>query len=143
VDLPETGQTFSYTFNAKVVGPAKQARREFVERHLRKNYPALVGFGLVAGFVCLLLGGRPHRVKPAGCCLLLAAGWFTSRALFDGLLDTDFDFGYSGPARFMQWVSPVFILILFLAGALAAGFIRSRMRPPEPGPESKPGGGGV
>jgi hypothetical protein len=86
-----------------------------------------VALGLAAGFACIVLGGRPDAIKPAGCSLLLAAGWFVGRAVWIEVLGANLG-TYASSGRFMSCISPVFIVILFLGATLAATFLQPRIR---------------
>jgi hypothetical protein len=85
-----------------------------------------------ATFLVVLFGeildkGRFCRVV---ACLALVVGWLLGRAALFGLIDANMSFGVD---RFMGCVSPLFVLILVLAAAVAAALLRAFLHKPKAG----------
>jgi hypothetical protein len=130
VELAEGGESFSYHFKACLAQSALKTRRETWEKIVGRYYPKALLCALVLVCARTILGGRYEweQLRSGTLCLLLAAGWFTGRALLFGLLDANFGGYFSDAPRFIRCLSPVFIPILILGAWVAAGFLRLRFR---------------
>jgi hypothetical protein len=132
--LSQDGQTFNYYFKAGVVQPTKQARREQAEKILESCYEQILWCALGLVCLCVLVGERWERgrVWSAALCLLLATGWFLGRTVFYAILDVNTGWGFG---RYIQCVSPVFVLILFLLAVVATALVKrwfGALAPPAP-----------
>jgi hypothetical protein len=128
IALPATGEKFSYYFKTRLAETARKGRRESAEKVLAGEYWWMLLYSLAIVFVWSFCGGawERSRLRAGVLCLLLVAGCFAGRAGLYGLVESSAGWA---PERYMRCASPLFLVILFLTTAVAAGFIRKWMRP--------------
>jgi hypothetical protein len=144
VPLPQSSDIFGFYLHVGITHSVRAERRAAWERMLGAYYPQALNGGLVLALLAVLISskapaygigaqgcsGRPEA-KPSQasmgrlllCGFLLVSVWLVARAAFYGLVEANMGWGV---VRYMRCVSPLFILVLFLAASWAGsclGFI--------------------
>jgi hypothetical protein len=123
VALPDSGTKLAYACAFSINEPPNKARLGIWERKGPVLYQVLVWAGLLSSALAIFLGGNREQLPYSRllACLLLAGGWLAGRAALYGLIEANVGWGAE---RYMRCVSPIFVLVLFLATAVAAAWLR-------------------
>jgi hypothetical protein len=126
VVLPDTGETLFYSCALRVSQSPNQQRLAAGERRAPVVYRVIFWIGLLVTVTAAFFGKASGRVPMDRLlgCLLVATGWLTIRAAFYGLIEANT--GWAAE-RYMRCVSPLFAPLLFLAVAIAVGWIKNKM----------------
>jgi hypothetical protein len=122
-ELPDTGEKIDYSYRLSVAESSKKARMESWEPRMEILCRILSWAAVFATLIVVLFGETWDEdwFRRVLACLVLVAGWLVGRAALYGLIEANMAFGID---RYMCCVSPVFIVILVLAAALAAALLK-------------------
>jgi hypothetical protein len=122
--LPDTGEKIDYSYRLSVAEFNKKRRMQSWEPRTEILCKVLSWSAAFATLIIVLFGETwdKDRFRRVLACLMLVVGWLVGRATLYGLYDANFAFTVE---RFMRCVSPLFVLILVLAAAVAAALLKS------------------
>lgn len=125
--LPESKAQVAYSYRLSVREALKEDRLVVWESRAEKICKALLCSVLLSAFVTGMFAPTwgKHRLLKVLACLALVAGWLVGRAALYGIFVANTGFQAD---RYMRCVSPLFIVVLLLVGAITGAALQGLIR---------------
>ena len=124
--LPDTGEKIRYTYNLSASDFDSNTRMKSWEPRAERLCKIAIWAAVIATILIVLCGKPWDKVQfqRVLACLMLVTAWLIARAALYALIDANMAYTVE---RYMRCVSPLFVMILVLAAAVAGRI--SKIRP--------------